>query len=191
MTGPSSACRRQLRLDRRGHPRRPVGLQQSREGHGLDSADQWRRGPHHLIRAHAAGDARPDSLDQYDHGGHLGATQAFQPTGPGTMRRSARPVSQKLLLGRLLWRVVFVSSLMSLALSGSSLGQSSAVCRSKGAHDGGQHTCSHGNFLSFQHTLCSWYLCHIARRPRHPCRAHWCCECRHRSLRPPVCWQVQ
>lgn len=42
----------------------------------------------------------------------LGLTLAFEPTEPGTMRRPARPVSQKMLSGRLLWRIVFVSSLM-------------------------------------------------------------------------------
>jgi magnesium-transporting ATPase (P-type) len=42
----------------------------------------------------------------------LGLTLAFEPTEPGTMRRPARPAKQRLLSGRLLWRILFVSGLM-------------------------------------------------------------------------------
>jgi magnesium-transporting ATPase (P-type) len=42
----------------------------------------------------------------------LGLTLAFEPTEPGTMRRPARPAKQRLLFGRLLWRILFVSGLM-------------------------------------------------------------------------------
>ena len=42
----------------------------------------------------------------------LGLTLAFEPTEPGTMRRPARPPNQKILSGRLLWRILFVSALM-------------------------------------------------------------------------------
>ena len=42
----------------------------------------------------------------------LGLTLAFEPTEPGTMRRPARPAGQRLLPGRLLWRILFVSILM-------------------------------------------------------------------------------
>src|SRR5699024_1091512 len=42
----------------------------------------------------------------------LGLTLAFEPTEEGAMRRPPRPTRQKLLAGRLLWRVLFVSVLM-------------------------------------------------------------------------------
>lgn len=42
----------------------------------------------------------------------LGLTLAFEPTEPGTMMRPPRKPGQKLLSGRLLWRVLFVSALM-------------------------------------------------------------------------------
>jgi len=42
----------------------------------------------------------------------LGLTLAFEPTEPGAMRRPARPAGQRLLSGRLLWRILFVSALM-------------------------------------------------------------------------------
>lgn len=42
----------------------------------------------------------------------LGLTLAFEPTEPDTMRRPARPAKQRLLSGRLLWRILFVSGLM-------------------------------------------------------------------------------
>lgn len=42
----------------------------------------------------------------------LGLTLAFEPTEPGAMRRPARPADQKILSGRLLWRILFVSALM-------------------------------------------------------------------------------
>ncbi|WP_404809921.1 cation-transporting P-type ATPase [Microvirga lenta] len=42
----------------------------------------------------------------------LGLTLAFEPTEPGAMRRPARQANQRLLSGRLLWRIVFVSALM-------------------------------------------------------------------------------
>jgi len=42
----------------------------------------------------------------------LGLTLAFEPTEPGTMRRPARPATQTILTGRLLWRILFVSTLM-------------------------------------------------------------------------------
>ncbi len=42
----------------------------------------------------------------------LGLTLAFEPTEPGAMRRPARPVGQRILSGRLLWRILFVSALM-------------------------------------------------------------------------------
>ena len=42
----------------------------------------------------------------------LGLTLAFEPTEPGAMRRPARPANQRLLSGRLLWRILFVSGLM-------------------------------------------------------------------------------
>lgn len=42
----------------------------------------------------------------------LGLTIAFEPTEPGTMRRPARPANQPLLSRRLLWRILFVSTLM-------------------------------------------------------------------------------
>ncbi|GHD52399.1 carbonate dehydratase [Thalassobaculum fulvum] len=42
----------------------------------------------------------------------LGLALAFEPTEPGTMRRSARPAGQGLLTRRLLWRIAFVSGLM-------------------------------------------------------------------------------
>ncbi|MBX3502208.1 MAG: cation-transporting P-type ATPase [Alphaproteobacteria bacterium] len=42
----------------------------------------------------------------------LGLTLAFEPTEPHAMRRPARPAGQRLLSGRLLWRIVFVSALM-------------------------------------------------------------------------------
>ena len=42
----------------------------------------------------------------------LGLTLAFEPTEPNAMRRPARIAKQRLLSGRLLWRVVFVSALM-------------------------------------------------------------------------------
>jgi magnesium-transporting ATPase (P-type) len=42
----------------------------------------------------------------------LGLTLAFEPTEPGAMHRDARPSRQRLLSGRLLWHIVFVSSLM-------------------------------------------------------------------------------
>jgi magnesium-transporting ATPase (P-type) len=42
----------------------------------------------------------------------LGLTLAFEPTEPGTMRRPARPAGQRLLPGRLLWRILVVSILM-------------------------------------------------------------------------------
>ncbi len=49
----------------------------------------------------------------------LGLTLAFEPTEANAMRRPARPVNQKLLSGRLLWRVVFVSALMVAGTFGS------------------------------------------------------------------------
>ncbi|MCW5737519.1 MAG: cation-transporting P-type ATPase [Enhydrobacter sp.] len=42
----------------------------------------------------------------------LGLTLAFEPTEPGAMRRPARRAGQRLLSGRLLWRILFVSGLM-------------------------------------------------------------------------------
>ncbi|ARP98759.1 cation-transporting P-type ATPase [Pseudorhodoplanes sinuspersici] len=42
----------------------------------------------------------------------LGLTLAFEPTEPGAMRRPARPANQRILSGRLLWRILFVSALM-------------------------------------------------------------------------------
>ncbi|MGE3907604.1 MAG: HAD-IC family P-type ATPase, partial [Reyranellaceae bacterium] len=42
----------------------------------------------------------------------LGLTLAFEPAEAGVMRRPARPPKQKLLSGRLLWRITFVSALM-------------------------------------------------------------------------------
>ena len=42
----------------------------------------------------------------------LGLTLAFEPTEPGAMRRPPRPAGQRLLSGRLLWRILFVSCLM-------------------------------------------------------------------------------
>lgn len=42
----------------------------------------------------------------------LSITLAFEPTEPGAMRRPPRPVGEKLLSGRLLWRILFVSVLM-------------------------------------------------------------------------------
>jgi magnesium-transporting ATPase (P-type) len=42
----------------------------------------------------------------------LGLTLAFEPTEPGAMRRPPRPAGQPLLSGRLLWRILFVSTLM-------------------------------------------------------------------------------
>ena len=44
--------------------------------------------------------------------GALGLTLAFEPTEPGAMRRPARPANQRILSGRLLWRIMFVSALM-------------------------------------------------------------------------------
>lgn len=41
----------------------------------------------------------------------LGLTLAFEPTEPGTMRRSPRPAGQPILNGELIWKVVFVSAL--------------------------------------------------------------------------------
>ncbi|GMV64042.1 MAG: carbonate dehydratase [Parvibaculum sp.] len=42
----------------------------------------------------------------------LSVTLAFEPTEPGAMLRPPQPVGQKLLSGRLLWRILFVSVLM-------------------------------------------------------------------------------
>ena len=42
----------------------------------------------------------------------LGLTLAFEPTEPGAMKRPARIAGQRLLSGRLLWRILFVSALM-------------------------------------------------------------------------------
>ncbi|ASY65542.1 Ca ion P-type ATPase (plasmid) [Sinorhizobium sojae CCBAU 05684] len=42
----------------------------------------------------------------------LGLTLAFEPTEPGAMQRSPRPAGAKILSGRLLWRILFVSALM-------------------------------------------------------------------------------
>ena len=42
----------------------------------------------------------------------LGITLAFEPTEPGAMQRPPRPPHQRLLSGRMLWRIVFVSTLM-------------------------------------------------------------------------------
>jgi magnesium-transporting ATPase (P-type) len=42
----------------------------------------------------------------------LGLTLAFEPTEPGAMRRPARPADRRILSGRLLWRILFVSVLM-------------------------------------------------------------------------------
>ncbi|MEX1154116.1 HAD-IC family P-type ATPase [Parvibaculum sp.] len=42
----------------------------------------------------------------------LGLTLAFEPTEPNAMGRPPRPAGQRLLSGRLLWRVLFVSVLM-------------------------------------------------------------------------------
>jgi magnesium-transporting ATPase (P-type) len=42
----------------------------------------------------------------------LGLTLAFEPTEPGAMCRPPRPANQRLLSGRLLWRILFVSCLM-------------------------------------------------------------------------------
>lgn len=42
----------------------------------------------------------------------LSVTLAFEPAEPGAMLRPPRPVEQKLLSGRLLWRILFVSVLM-------------------------------------------------------------------------------
>lgn len=42
----------------------------------------------------------------------LGLTFAFEPTEPGAMKRPARIAGQRLLSGRLLWRILFVSALM-------------------------------------------------------------------------------
>ena len=44
--------------------------------------------------------------------GALGVTLAFEPTEPATMRRPARPADQPILSRRLVWRILFVSSLM-------------------------------------------------------------------------------
>ena len=56
----------------------------------------------------------------------LGLTLAFEPTEEGAMQRPPRPVGQKLLGGRLLWRVLFVSVLMAggiFAIYGWALGR--------------------------------------------------------------------
>jgi magnesium-transporting ATPase (P-type) len=42
----------------------------------------------------------------------LGLTLAFEPTETGAMHRPARAASQRILSGRLLWRILFVSALM-------------------------------------------------------------------------------
>lgn len=42
----------------------------------------------------------------------LGLALAFEPTEPDAMRRPARPAGKRVLSGRLLWRVLFVSALM-------------------------------------------------------------------------------
>ncbi|MFN4016538.1 MAG: HAD-IC family P-type ATPase [Reyranella sp.] len=42
----------------------------------------------------------------------LGLTLAFEPTEPGAMRRPARRAGSRILSGRLLWRILFVSGLM-------------------------------------------------------------------------------
>ncbi|BBK44749.1 cation-transporting P-type ATPase [Allostella vacuolata] len=42
----------------------------------------------------------------------LGLTLAFEPTEPGTMRRPPRRAGGRLLSGRLLWRILFLSALM-------------------------------------------------------------------------------
>jgi magnesium-transporting ATPase (P-type) len=42
----------------------------------------------------------------------LGLTLAFEPAEPAAMRRPPRPANQRLLSGRLLWRILFVSCLM-------------------------------------------------------------------------------
>ena len=42
----------------------------------------------------------------------LGLTLAFEPTEPGAMHRPARTANQRILSGRLLWRILFVSALM-------------------------------------------------------------------------------
>lgn len=42
----------------------------------------------------------------------LGLTLAFEPTEPGAMRRPPREAGERLLSGRLLWRILFVSALM-------------------------------------------------------------------------------
>lgn len=42
----------------------------------------------------------------------LGLTLAFEPAEPGAMKRPARIAGQRLLSGRLLWRILFVSALM-------------------------------------------------------------------------------
>ncbi len=48
----------------------------------------------------------------------LGLTLAFEPTEPGTMARPARPAGERLLSGRLLWRIVFVAALMAAGTLG-------------------------------------------------------------------------
>ncbi|WP_394085309.1 HAD-IC family P-type ATPase [Roseixanthobacter finlandensis] len=48
----------------------------------------------------------------------LGLTLAFEPTEPGTMRRSPRPARAPLLSGRLLWQIAFVSALMAAGALG-------------------------------------------------------------------------
>ncbi len=42
----------------------------------------------------------------------LGLTLAFEPTEPGAMRRPSRQAEERILSGRLLWRILFVSGLM-------------------------------------------------------------------------------
>ncbi len=42
----------------------------------------------------------------------LGLTLAFEPAEPGVMQRPARQAGERLLSGRLLWRILFVSALM-------------------------------------------------------------------------------
>lgn len=48
----------------------------------------------------------------------LGLTLAFEPTEPGAMKRPARIAGQRLLSGRLLWRILFVSALMVMGTFG-------------------------------------------------------------------------
>lgn len=48
----------------------------------------------------------------------LGLTLAFEPTEPGAMKRPARIAGQRLLSGRLLWRILFVSALMVIGTFG-------------------------------------------------------------------------